>query len=110
VPVCFALDGATLYVAVDEKPKSGDPRRLRRLRNIAVNPRVQLLLDIYDDDWSRLRYAQLRGHARIIEGGEEHARALVLLRRRYAQYRTMALESLPVIAVDVERAVDWKHG
>jgi PPOX class probable F420-dependent enzyme len=110
VPVCFALDGATLYIAVDEKPKSGDPRRLRRLRNIANNPQVQVLFDFYHDDWSRLRYAQLRGTARIVDGGEEYARALALLRERYPQYRTMALDSLPVIAVDVERAVDWKHG
>ena len=111
VPVCFALEGATLYIAIDEKPKSGDPRRLRRLRNIQGNAQVQVLFDVYEDaDWSRLRYAQLRGRARIIEAGDEHARALALLRERYPQYRTMALESRPVIAVDVERVVEWKHG
>ncbi|MEX2246902.1 MAG: TIGR03668 family PPOX class F420-dependent oxidoreductase [Dehalococcoidia bacterium] len=109
VPVCFAVDGDVVYVAVDEKPKAGDPRRLRRIRNIEAEPQVQLLFDAYDDaDWSRLRFAQLRGRARIVEGGEEHARALGLLRGRYAQYRAMALESRPVIAVDVERVVAWR--
>ena len=108
VPVCFALDGDALYVAVDEKPKAGDPRRLRRIRNIETNPQVQVLFDVYDDaDWSRLRFVQLRGRARIIEGGEEHTRAVGLLRGRYAKYRTMALESRPVIAVDIEAAVEW---
>lgn len=113
VPVCFALDGATLYTPIDEKPKDGDYRRLRRLRNIAANAAVQVLFDVYDDaDWSRLRYVQLRGRARIIEGGAgettgEHARGIELLRTRYPQYATMALELRPVIAIDVHRVVSW---
>jgi len=108
VPICFALAGDTLYSAIDEKPKRAGAGRLRRLRNVEANPHVQLLFDVYDDaDWSRLRYVQLRGRARIIEGGDEHARAIALLRARYAQYREMALEERPVIAVDVERVVEW---
>ncbi|HEY8173108.1 MAG TPA: TIGR03668 family PPOX class F420-dependent oxidoreductase, partial [Dehalococcoidia bacterium] len=78
VPVCFALSAAgdVLYTPIDEKPKSGDYRTLRRLRNIAANPEVQVLFDVYDDaDWSRLAYAQVRGRARIIERGDEHAAA-----------------------------------
>jgi PPOX class probable F420-dependent enzyme len=108
VPICFALDGEVLYSVVDEKPKRGDPRALRRLRNIAVNQHVQVLFDVYDDrDWTRLRYVQLRGRARIIDAGDEHARAVALLRERYAQYRAMALDERSVIAVDVERVVEW---
>ncbi|MEX2226946.1 MAG: TIGR03668 family PPOX class F420-dependent oxidoreductase [Dehalococcoidia bacterium] len=109
VPICFALAGEVLYSAIDEKPKSGDYRRLRRLRNIEANPNVQVLFDVYDDaDWSRLRYVQLRGRARIIDAGDEHAAAIALLRQRYAQYTTMALESRPVIAIDMERVVEWR--
>ena len=113
VPICFALDAHTdtLYSPIDEKPKRGDYARMRRLRNIAANPNVQVLFDIYDDgDWQRLRYVQLRGTARIISAGDEHARALVLLRERYAQYAAMALESRPVIAIDVVRVVGWASG
>jgi PPOX class probable F420-dependent enzyme len=113
VPVCFALDGATVYSAIDEKPKRILPggRELRRIANIRANPQVTLLLDVYDDDdWSKLRYVQLRGLARIIEEGEEHGRAIALLRARYAQYASMALEERPVIAVDVERVVEWRGG
>ncbi len=109
VPICFALDGETLYSAIDEKPKRGAPSSLRRLRNIAANPHVQVLFDVYDDaDWTRLRYLQLRGTARVIEGGDEHVRAVALLRGRYAQYSGMALEAMPVIAVDLERVVEWR--
>ena len=108
VPICFALDGDVVYSAIDEKPKRGDYARMRRLRNIAANPHVQVLFDVYDDDWSRLRYVQLRGMARVIGAGDEHVRAIALFRGRYAQYARMALESRPVIAIDVERVVGWR--
>ncbi len=110
VPICFALDGDTLYTPIDEKAKSGDYTRLRRLRSIAANPHVQVLFDLYDDDdWSRLRYVQLRGQARVIPGREDaaHARAIALLRARYPQYARMQLEDRPVIAIEVERVVAW---
>jgi PPOX class probable F420-dependent enzyme len=108
VPICFGLDGDVLYSPVDEKPKRGDFRNLRRIRNVIANPNVQVLFDVYDDsDWSRLRYVQLRGTARIIDAGAEHARAVALLRRRYRQYETMALESRPVIAVGIRHLVKW---
>lgn len=110
VPVCYAPAAAaeSVHIAIDEKPKRGDPRRLKRLRNIAENPRVMLLVDRYDDaDWSRLGWLALRGRAEILDGGAEHARALAALRARYPPYRAMALESLPVIAVRVESARSW---
>ena len=79
------------------------------LRNIVANPQVQLLFDEYDDaDWTKLRYVQLRGVARIIHSGEEHDAAIALLRHRYTQYAEMALESRPVIAVDVQQVVEWR--
>ncbi len=109
VPICFALVEDRLYTAIDEKPKTPDVMRIQRLRNIAANAQVQVLLDAYNDsDWSQLRYVQLRGRARVVSFSElEHANALAALRTRYAQYHDMQLESLPVIAVDVERIVAW---
>ncbi len=108
VPICFALERATLYSAIDEKPKRADYTRLRRLRNIEARPQAQVLFDVYDDaDWSRLCWVQLRGRARVVVGGEEHDAAVMLLRARYPQYREMALESRPLIALDIERAVTW---
>jgi PPOX class probable F420-dependent enzyme len=108
VPVCFVLDGDTVYSAIDEKPKRPGTK-LRRLRNIESNSHVQLLLDVYEDtDWSRLRFVQLRGRARVIGAGEEHMRAIRLLRARYTQYGHMALEERPLVAIDVERVVEWR--
>jgi PPOX class probable F420-dependent enzyme len=108
VPICFALLDEVLYTPIDEKPKSGDPLSLRRVVNISANPAVQVLFDEYDDaDWTRLRYIQLRGRGRIIEASNEHARAVTALRLRYRQYAGMALELRPIIAVDVDRGVEW---
>ena len=112
VPICFALLGDTLWTPIDEKPKSGDYTRLRRLRNIAANPAVQVLFDAYDDDdWSRLRYVQVRGHARVVAPGDAvHASAVAALRARYAQYAAMSLKTRPVIAVAIERVIGWRSG
>lgn len=108
VPVCYALsDGARVHIAIDEKPKRGDPRRLKRLRNIASDPRVMLLVDRYDEDWSRLAWVALRGRAEILAGGGEHVAALAALRARYEPYRAMNLEALPVIAIRVLSVASW---
>jgi PPOX class probable F420-dependent enzyme len=109
VPICFALNGDTLYVAIDEKPKK--TTNLRRLRNIAENPRVAIVADVYDDrDWSRLGFVLLRGTPRIIAPGpEEHATAIRLLRERYPQYLAMALEHRPLIAANITTVTTWGH-
>jgi PPOX class probable F420-dependent enzyme len=107
IPVCFVFDGRTVYSAIDEKPKRASPRRLRRVRNIVANPRVALVVDEYDEDWRRLRYVLVRGTARILERGAEHARAIVLLRRKYPQYRLMRLEDRPLLRITPRRFVAW---
>ena len=100
VPICFALDGETIYTAVDEKPKR--TRRLKRLANIEANPRVEVLIDHYEDDWSKLWWVRLRGTARIVED----PRAVDLLVAKYPQYAERRPEG-PVIAIDVEERSEW---
>ncbi len=97
----------TLYFAVDQKPKRGPAAALKRLRNIAANPAVAIVIDHYEDDWARLGWVLLRGRAKIIKEGPEHREAQVLLRRRYPQLNTMQIEHLPVIAVRIERTTSW---
>jgi len=106
VPVCYALDDPTLYVTIDEKPKRTD-RPMKRLRNIAENPRVAFTVDHYEEDWSRLGWVMLRGLAEILRAGPEHDHAHALLRERYRQYRTMNLAPLPVIALRIARVTSW---
>ena len=107
VPVCFAVDGGTVYVTVDEKPKRRPQRPLKRIRNLLENPAVALVADHYEEDWRRLGWVMLRGRAEILREGAEHDGAQSLLRARYAQYREMALAALPVIAIRVARVASW---
>lgn len=107
VPVCYALIGDSFYVSIDEKPKSADVRAMKRLRNIEENSAVAVVVDRYDDDWTRLAWVMLRGRAEILDHGDEHDRAQAALRERYPQYRTMRLEPLPVIALRIERVNAW---
>ena len=106
VPVCFAIEGEALYITIDEKPKQADVP-LKRLRNIAENPAVAVVVDRYDDDWTRLGWVMLRGLAEILADGDEHARAQALLRARYPQLNDMDIGSLPVIALRIERVTSW---
>ena len=107
VPVCFAIAGSSLYVAIDEKPKRGPVTALKRLRNIAENPSVAVIVDRYEDDWTRLGWIMLRGHAEILRAGKEHRDAQALLRSRYPQLGAMQIAKYPVIAVRIERTTSW---
>jgi PPOX class probable F420-dependent enzyme len=119
VPICYALaptddarGRAVLYSPLDEKPKrTDDPRELARVRDILVLPDVTLLVDRWDEDWSRLAWLRLYGTAELLEPqpheAEEHAAALAMLRERYPQYREQRLEARPVLRIAVDRALDW---
>lgn len=108
VPVCYAFDGQYLYTPLDEKPKSVDARRLKRVRNIEARHEASLVIDQYSDDWSQLGYVLISGRAELAEPGHMlHTLALPLLRERYIQYRAMALENLPVIVITPERVSSW---
>ncbi len=107
VPIVFAFAAGRLYTPIDAKPKSVSPRRLQRVRNILVNPQVQVLLDHYEDDWRQLGYVQLRGRAKLIEDGDEYRRALRLLKRKYPQYAQLPLEGRPIIRVSVASVFSW---
>jgi PPOX class probable F420-dependent enzyme len=109
VPVVFALDegesGTTIYTAVDAKRKT--THRLRRLANIAANPRVSLLVDHYDADWTQLWWVRADGLADIHTAGEAMAIGYALLRRKYTQYERIALDG-PVVTIDVKRWSSWQ--
>ena len=106
VPVCFVVNDGALYITIDQKPK-GDPRALKRLKNIIENPAAAFVADRYDEDWTRLGWVMLRGPAEILTKGGEHDRAQTLLRSRYRQYQGMELDGLPVIAIRIERVTSW---
>jgi PPOX class probable F420-dependent enzyme len=104
VPIVFVVDGDTLYSAVDRKPKRS--KTLRRIENARARPDVTILVDHYEDDWSRLWWVRLRGRARVLDEGDERERALELLAEKYPQYRDDPPDGA-VLAVDVTEAREW---
>lgn len=108
VPVCYAWDGERVYSAIDAKPKR--TRALRRLRNIEDNPQAALVVDEWDEDWSRLRWVMAEGRAEVLRAGPVHGRALSLLVAKYPQYRALGLEreAGAVIVLVPDRLRCWR--
>jgi PPOX class probable F420-dependent enzyme len=117
VPICFVLDPVrpTIYTPLDDKPKrSVEPRSLARVRDLLADSRVSVLVDRWDEDWTRLAWLRCRGAASLLEpdgpGGEiagEHASAVIALRAKYPRYATHRLEARPLIRIAIERTTSW---
>jgi PPOX class probable F420-dependent enzyme len=106
VPICYADVDGRLFSPVDEKPKR--TVRLGRLRNIERDPRVSLLVDRYEDEWTRLAWVRVEGLATVIGAGAAMPGVLEALRDRYPQYQEMALEALPLVQIAVEAISSWR--
>lgn len=111
VPICYAFDGEALFSAVDAKPKSEAPERLRRLRNIRENAKVSVVIDHYEEDWTRLRHVLIQGAAEVLTGGVEFSHGADLLLAKYPQYRAMGLnrEAGIMIKVTPARVREWRY-
>jgi coenzyme F420-0:L-glutamate ligase / coenzyme F420-1:gamma-L-glutamate ligase len=108
VPICFACDGSIFYSAIDRKPKRVAPSRLARLKNIKETPQVALLVDQYDEDWTRLWYVLVRGEAELVSASAEHKRAMQRLRAKYPQYDAdMLADDAPVLRITPVRITAW---
>jgi PPOX class probable F420-dependent enzyme len=105
VPIVFAIDGDALYSIADPKPKRDG--ELLRLRNIAANPAVSLLVDEYDEDWTRLWWVRADGVARVLRTGPERDLTIDLLREKYPQYATWTTPFGDAMVVRVERWSSW---
>lgn len=111
VPVCYAIGDDALYFIADLKPKRGPANRLRRLDNLRANPHAAVVVDDYDDDWTRLAWVMVRGTTEFVTDPAAHARALTLLRARYAGYRSMPLDdphAHPIVRIDPTRVTSWR--
>jgi PPOX class probable F420-dependent enzyme len=109
VPIAFAFADGVIYSALDEKPKSvADPHDLARVRDIVARPQVSVLIDEWDEDWTKLAWLRLAGRASVLEPGVPgHALAVRLLRERYPQYADHRLEQRPIIRIEIEHTSSW---
>ena len=103
VPVVFVLAGDMVFSAVDAKPKRS--YRLQRLVNIESEPRCSLLVDHYEEDWSRLWWVRADGEASVVEPAAAR-QGLSALVERHAQYRQHAPPG-PLVAVRVTHWSGW---
>jgi PPOX class probable F420-dependent enzyme len=104
VPITFALHADTIVTAIDHKPKTTD--NLQRLRNIEAHPVVSIVIDQYDDDWSRLWWVRADGTARIVGQGPARDQAISWLAGKYAPYRGRPPQG-PVVVIDVDTWRSW---
>jgi PPOX class probable F420-dependent enzyme len=111
VPICFVVGGepALIYTPLDDKRKRvDDPLALARIRDIGADARVGLLVDRWDEDWTRLAWLRADGRASLVEpGAPEHAGIVAALRARYPQYATHRLDVRPLIRIELERVTSW---
>lgn len=104
VPVTFALVDDTVYTAVDHKAKT--TRDLTRLANIRADERVTLLVDEYNEDWSKLWWCRLRGNAQVALEGKAFETGIETLTAKYEHYRRTRLRG-PVIVISVTETTGW---
>ena len=108
VPICFACRGSIFYSAIDRKPKRVAANRLARLKNINKTRDVALLVDHYDEDWTRLWYVLVRGEAELVSARDELKAAIACLRAKYPQYtREMLADDAPVLRITPQRITVW---
>jgi PPOX class probable F420-dependent enzyme len=105
VPICFAVAGDRISSVVDHKAKRS--MELRRLDNVRGNPDVQLVVDHYDDDWSRLWWVRVSGRGRVVDHGDTREETIDLLARKYVQYRAHRPAG-PVLLIDITRVDSWE--
>lgn len=104
LPVTFAVEGGAVWSAIDEKPKR--TRHPARLRHLSRRPEAALLVDVYDDDWSRLAWVQLMGTVEIVDASNARD-ALRVLAAKYPQYAERTPPG-PLLRLRVERALQWR--
>jgi PPOX class probable F420-dependent enzyme len=101
LPVTFAVFDGAVWSAIDQKPKrSAEPARVRRLRR---RPEAALLVDRYDDDWSRLAWVEVRGDVTV----EPLGPALEALVAKYPQYASERPQG-PLLRLAPRRFACWK--
>jgi PPOX class probable F420-dependent enzyme len=105
VPIVFAMVGETVVAAVDAKAKQ--TRELARLRHVARDPRVTVLVDHYEEDWQRLWWVRAEGAGRVVASGSERDEVIASLRAKYPQYEGLDGPFGDAIIVEVARWMGW---
>ena len=107
IPIVFATDGQKLYTPLDKKPKRMAPNQLKRVRNLLENPKLALVIDYYDEDWTKLKWVMIKGTGTLAESGETYAAGIRLLEKKYPQYERLSLKDRPLIVITPSEIASW---
>ena len=107
IPIVFATDGLKLYTPLDKKPKRMAPNQLKRVRNLLENPKLALVVDHYEEDWTKLIWVMVKGSGLLVESGEAYTTGIRLLETKYAQYRQLSLKDRPLIVITPSEITSW---
>ncbi len=93
VPVVFVFHENSFFIPLDEKTKTVNGRKLKRVKNIEKNPNVTLLIDKYQNDWKTLFFLMIHGKATVIDGKNNKLMDKVhkLLISKYPQYKKIGI-------------------
>ena len=105
LPMTFAVLGAEVWSAIDDKPKQQTGEALARVRWLKARPQSVITVDRYDDDWTRLAWVQVLGATAIVQVAS-HDHVLAALAERYPQYRQSPPPG-PLLRLTPERVVCW---
>jgi PPOX class probable F420-dependent enzyme len=111
VPVVFVFDGNHFFIPVDEKRKTAKPEKLKRIRNIHYNPNVALLIDQYDEDWTKLAFVMIQGKASVAskrEGNIQVGEAYKKLMTKYIQYQKVGIGEVCII-ITPKKVASWSN-
>jgi PPOX class probable F420-dependent enzyme len=111
VPVVFVFDGNHFFIPLDEKRKTTKPERLKRIKNIQYNPDVALLIDQYDEDWTKLAFVMIQGKASVAskrEGNVQVRQAYKKLMTKYIQYQTVGIGEMCII-ITPKKVASWSY-
>ena len=98
IPVCPVFDGkSTVYVDIGHSYTTAEAFR--------ANPRIAVLIDEYDDDWSRLKGVLLRCTMEEATG-EEQDRAWAMIREKFPAHKPIGWEPRLTLAL---RIYDWRQ-
>jgi PPOX class probable F420-dependent enzyme len=115
IPVVFVFDNDCYFIPIDEKTKRSKPENLKRVKNIQQNPNVALLIDEYNEDWTKLYFIMIQGKASIVGGKESDQNELALLEKahkllsgKYVQYQKIGIGEY-VIMIVPQKVITWKN-
>jgi PPOX class probable F420-dependent enzyme len=110
VPVVFVFDGNHFFIPIDKKRKTAKPEKLKRIKNVQDNPNVALLIDGYNEDWTRLAFVMIQGKASIITSKTEEnlqvQEAYKKLITKYLQYQKVGIGEMCII-IAPEKVISW---